>query len=337
MAFAARRFEHASQRPVGGDTARHHQNAIGKNYPALIGGSADLNPSTNTVLKGMGDFENPAVPHEHVDGATGGDWSYGARNLHFGVREHAMAAASNGLANHGGLRPYCATFFNFVDYLKPSLRLCALMELPVIYVFTHDSIGLGEDGPTHQPIEQLATLRATPHFTVIRPADSNESAEAWRAAAEHLSGPVALILTRQKLPTLDRSRYSPAEGLRRGAYILKDVENPDVVLIGTGSEDYFNGAWDFGGRDGAIPFAHLYNGAPLMIAPERTGGRYCLYRWHADNPVTFTRYLKHTMEHGHGNDRHDNFFSVCYWYQADVFTDFPALAAVGERIPKVFS
>src|SRR5207244_4629143 len=108
-------------------------------------------------------------------------------------------------------------------------------ELPVIYVFTHDSIGLGEDGPTHQPIEQLATLRATPHFTVIRPADSNESAEAWRAAAEHFAGPVALILTRQKLPTLDRSRYAPAEGLRRGAYILKDVENPDVVLIGTGS------------------------------------------------------------------------------------------------------
>ena len=213
-------------------------NAIAKNYPALIGGSADLNPSTNTVMKGYGDFENPAIPHDKVDGAVGGEWSYASRNLHFGVREHAMAAACNGIANHGGLRPYCATFFNFLDYLKPSLRLAALMELPVVYVFTHDSIALGEDGPTHQPIEQLATLRATPHVTVIRPADSNEAAEAWRVAAEHLVGPVALVLTRQKLPTLDRNRYATAEGLRRGAYILKEADggNPDVILIATGSE-----------------------------------------------------------------------------------------------------
>ncbi len=212
--------------------------AIAKNYPAIIGGSADLNPSTNTAQKGMGDFENPNVSHEHVDGATGGDWSYAGRNLHYGVREHAMAAASNGIAVHGGLRPYCATFFNFLDYLKPSLRLSSLMKQPVVYVFTHDSVGLGEDGPTHQPIEQLATLRATPHFTVIRPGDANEAVEAWRAAAQHVVGPVALILTRQKVPTLDRSVYSPAAGLHKGAYVLKEADggNPDVVLIATGSE-----------------------------------------------------------------------------------------------------
>lgn len=212
--------------------------AIAKNYPALVGGSADLDPSTNTAQKGMGDFESPAVPHEHVEGTTGGDWSYAGRNIHYGVREHAMAAASNGIALHGGLRPFCATFFNFVDYLKPALRLSCLMEQPVVYVFTHDSVGLGEDGPTHQPIEQLATLRATPHMTVIRPADANEAAESWKAAAQHIVGPVALVLTRQKVPTIDRTAYAPAAGLHKGAYILKEADggSPQVVLIATGSE-----------------------------------------------------------------------------------------------------
>lgn len=212
--------------------------AIAPNYPALMGGSADLNSSTETVLKGMGDFESPMEPGEGEEGSVGSSWSYGGRNVHFGVREHAMAAAANGLALHGGVRPYVATFFNFVDYLKPSLRLSCLMELPVIYVFTHDSVGLGEDGPTHQPIEQLATLRATPHMTVLRPGDANEAVEAWRVTAERQAGPVALILSRQKLPTLDRAVYAPAEGVHKGAYILKeaDGDTPEVILISTGSE-----------------------------------------------------------------------------------------------------
>ncbi len=213
--------------------------AIAPNYPALMGGSADLNSSTETVLKGMGDFENPAhADHGSDEGAVGGGWGYAGRNIHFGVREHAMAAAGNGMAVHGGVRPYVATFFNFVDYLKPSLRLSALMEAPVIYVFTHDSVGLGEDGPTHQPIEQLATLRATPHMTVIRPGDANEAAEAWRLTIEHQVGPVALILTRQKVPTLDRGVFAAASGLRKGAYILREAEGgaPQVILIATGSE-----------------------------------------------------------------------------------------------------
>ncbi|HXG23596.1 MAG TPA: transketolase, partial [Chthonomonadales bacterium] len=213
-------------------------NAIAKNYPALVGGSADLNPSTNTALKGMGDFQNPANPGQGCDGAVGGVWGYAGRNHHYGVREHAMAAAANGIALHGGLRPFVATFFNFLDYMKPAVRLAALMKVPVIYVFTHDSVGLGEDGPTHQPIEQLATLRATPQIVTIRPADANETAEAWKYAVMHRSGPVALILTRQKLPTLDRAVYAPADGLQRGAYILKEADggDPQIILIATGSE-----------------------------------------------------------------------------------------------------
>lgn len=212
-------------------------NAIAANYPALVGGSADLNPSTNTALKGLGDFESPDRP-AGVQGAVGGPWGYEGRNVHWGVREHAMAAAANGMALHGGVRPFVATFFNFADYLKPALRLSALMELPVIYVFTHDSIALGEDGPTHQPIEQLAMLRATPHVLTIRPCDANEVAEAWRVACEHRSGPVAIVLTRQKVPSFDRTVYGPASGLRRGAYVLADAPSgkPDVVLLATGSE-----------------------------------------------------------------------------------------------------
>lgn len=212
-------------------------NAIAPRYPALVGGSADLNPSTNTALKGLGDFEPPDLP-AGAEGAVGGPWGYEGRNIHWGVREHAMAAAANGMALHGGVRPFVATFFNFADYLKPALRLSALMELPVIYVFTHDSIALGEDGPTHQPIEQLAALRATPHLVTIRPADANEVAEAWRVACQRKDGPVALVLSRQKLPNFDRTVAGAAEDLRRGAYILYDAPNgkPDILLLASGSE-----------------------------------------------------------------------------------------------------
>ena len=212
-------------------------NAIAPNYPALMGGSADLNPSTNTALKGLGDFEPPALP-SGAEGAVGGPWGYEGRNVHWGVREHAMAAAANGMALHGGIRPFVATFFNFADYLKPALRLSALMKLPVIYVFTHDSIALGEDGPTHQPIEQLAALRATPNLVTIRPADANEVVEAWKVACMHTNGPVALVLSRQKVPNFDRQTCGPATGLHRGAYVLCEADggSPDIVLVATGSE-----------------------------------------------------------------------------------------------------
>ncbi|NUQ66229.1 MAG: transketolase [Pirellulales bacterium] len=200
-------------------------NQVAKNVPWLLGGSADLAPSTNTLLK----FEDAA-----------GDFSaanYAGRNFHFGVREHAMAAVANGMALCG-LRPYGATFFVFSDYLRPSMRLSAIMELPVLYVFTHDSIGVGEDGPTHQPVEQLAALRAIPGMIAIRPADANEVAEAYRTIMPLKKNPVALVLTRQNLPTLDRSKYASAAGLSKGAYVLADADGgkPDVILIGTGSE-----------------------------------------------------------------------------------------------------
>ena len=198
-------------------------NAIAPHLPTLMGGSADLAPSCKTYLNGYGDFsaDNPA-----------------GRNLHFGVREHAMAGILSGLALHGGVIPYGGTFLVFSDYMRPSIRLAAMMELPVIYVFTHDSIGIGEDGPTHQPIEQLAALRAIPHLTVIRPADAAETVVAWRVALEHCEGPVALLLTRQKLPVLDRAALAPADGLARGAYVLAEAERerPDIILIATGSE-----------------------------------------------------------------------------------------------------
>ncbi|MDD2582200.1 MAG: transketolase [Desulfuromonadaceae bacterium] len=212
-------------------------NAIAPRLPCLVGGSADLDPSTLTALKGMGDFESPNVQPADRQGTVGGVWGYAGRNFHFGVREHTMAAAINGIAAHGGLIPFGATFFTFSDYLRPSLRLAALMGLHVIHVFTHDSIALGEDGPTHQPVEQLAALRAIPHLLVIRPGDANEAAVAWQVALEN-SGPVALILSRQNMPTLDRSRYAPASGLKRGAYIVSDVAGgePDLILIATGSE-----------------------------------------------------------------------------------------------------
>lgn len=212
--------------------------AIGPKLPSLIGGSADLDPSTHTALTGMGDFENPREESGNLQGSTGGGWTYAGRNLHFGVREHAMGSITNGLAVHGGLIPFTATFLIFSDYMRPPIRLAALMEQGVIFIFTHDSIALGEDGSTHQPIEQLASLRAIPRLLVIRPCDANETAVAWRVAIQTRDRPVVLILTRQDVPTLDRTHFAAPEGLRRGAYVLTDAPNgkPDILLIATGSE-----------------------------------------------------------------------------------------------------
>jgi transketolase len=211
-------------------------NALAKHIPNLIGGSGDLNPSTRTALKGLGDFQSPGVSGPGTLGAVGVEWSYAGRNIAFGVREHAMGAAVNGMAAHGGVLPFSATFFTFSDYMKPAIRLGALSHLKAIYIFTHDSIGLGEDGPTHQPIEHLAGLRGIPGLTVIRPADPNETVEAWAFAVQH-DGPTLLVLTRQTVAHLDRGGAKDP-GVARGAYVLADVEGgyPDVILIGTGSE-----------------------------------------------------------------------------------------------------
>ena len=206
--------------------------------PGFLGGSADLNTSTHTELKGAGNFENPAMAVGDLQGSAKGGWSYAGRNLQFGVREHAMASISNGMAVHGGVLPFCATFLTFSDYMRPAIRLAALMELNAVFVFTHDSIAMGEDGPTHQPVEHLASLRAIPLLIVIRPADANETAVAWCVAIESRKAPVALILSRQDLPTLDRKIYARADGLRMGGYILIDAagENPELILIASGSE-----------------------------------------------------------------------------------------------------
>jgi transketolase len=197
-------------------------NAIAKYIPTLIGGSADLSPSTDTLIKESTYFEPE---------------NYSGRNFHFGVREHSMGGILNGLALTKGIIPYGATFLVFSDYMRPSIRLAALMGIRPIFIFTHDSIGLGEDGPTHQPIEQLMALRAIPNITVIRPADANETAYAWKAALEHTGGPVLLILTRQKLPVIDQKKYASADNVLKGAYILSDtVGNMDLIIIATGSE-----------------------------------------------------------------------------------------------------
>ncbi|MEJ8814377.1 transketolase C-terminal domain-containing protein [Variovorax ureilyticus] len=213
-------------------------NAIAPRLPALSGGSADLDPSTHTALKGEGDFNSPLTPGEDDEGSDGGGWSHGGRNIHFGVREHAMGAIANGLAAHDGFIGYGSTFLIFSDYMRPPVRLAALMGIHVVHVFTHDSLALGEDGPTHQPVEQLANLRAIPRLTLIRPADANETAVAWRVALETRDRPVLLALTRQDVPTLDRSRYASAEGVRRGAYVLADAEKtpPSLILMASGSE-----------------------------------------------------------------------------------------------------
>lgn len=195
-------------------------NAIASKLPNLIGGSADLAPSTSTYMKGLGDF---------------GPESNG-RNMHFGIREHGMGSILNGMALYGGVIPFGATFLIFSDYMRPPIRLAALMGIKTLYVYTHDSIGLGEDGPTHQPVEQLAALRAIPGLTVIRPGDANETAEAWRVAIQR-KGPVALALTRQALPTLDRTQMASASNLAKGAYVLSDsAQKPQLILIATGSE-----------------------------------------------------------------------------------------------------
>lgn len=212
--------------------------AISQKLPGMIGGSADLNPSTFTELKGMGDFENPSTAVGDMQGSSGGGWNYAGRNIHYGVREHAMGAISNGLATFEGIIPFASTFLAFSDYMRPPIRLAALMHLQVIYVFTHDSIGLGEDGPTHQPIEQVVSLRAIPNLTVIRPGDANETAVAWQVAVERRADPTALILTRQNVPTLNRKKYASAEGVRKGGYVLADAPQgkPQLILIATGSE-----------------------------------------------------------------------------------------------------
>jgi transketolase len=211
--------------------------AIAAKIPELAGGSADLNPSTFTWLKGLGDFQSPATSSAGLQGTVGGPWSYEGRNIHFGVREHAMGSITVGLALHGGFLPYTATFLTFADYMRPPMRLAALMGLRAIFIFTHDSIGVGEDGPTHQPIEQIMNLRQVPNMTLIRPADANETLEAWRLALENTSGPTTLIFSRQNLPVLDRSICAPAVGTRRGGYILwESAPNPDLILIATGSE-----------------------------------------------------------------------------------------------------
>jgi len=199
------------------------ENAIAKRVPWLIGGSADLSPSTRTLIAGSGYMSRG---------------QYGNRNIAWGVREHNMCAAASGLALHGGLRPFAATFFVFTDYARPAIRLAAMGKLPVIYIMTHDSIGLGEDGPTHQPIEHLASLRAMPGMCLIRPADANETAWAWRAAMLRQDGPTMLVLSRQNLPVLDQAKVASAEGVLRGAYVLAKEKGtrPDVILMASGSE-----------------------------------------------------------------------------------------------------
>ncbi len=210
-------------------------NALAKGIHNIIGGSADLNSSTNTALKGMGDFQPADFGGPGMMGSVGGEWGYGGRNVAFGVREHAMGAAVNGMAAHGGVLPFSATFLVFSDYMKPSVRLAALSQLKVFFVFTHDSIGVGEDGPTHEPIEQIAGLRAIPGLVVFRPGDATETAEAWAFAVQH-SGPTLFALSRQNMPHLDRST-AVEPGVAKGAYILSEAEGtPEVILIGTGSE-----------------------------------------------------------------------------------------------------
>jgi len=197
-------------------------NALAAKIPSFMGGSADLAPSTKTLIKNAGDFNST---------------THAGRNLHFGVREHAMGAVANGMSLHGGVIPYTATFLIFYDYMRPSLRLAALTGDRVVFIFTHDSIGLGEDGPTHQPVEQLLGLRSVPNLTTIRPADAMETAEAWKLALEKGNGPTALILTRQALPVIDRNEMSLSSGVRRGGYTLwQSAEEPEIILIGTGSE-----------------------------------------------------------------------------------------------------
>jgi transketolase len=209
-------------------------NAFYKHLPTFMGGSADLNPSTNTVLKGGGDFGNPSTVAPDEQGLSGGEWNYQGRNIHFGIREHGMGSIVNGMAAHGGIVPFGSTFLVFSDYMRPAIRLAALAKYRSIFVFTHDSVAVGEDGPTHEPVEHVMSLRLIPNLVTLRPADANETAEAWKVAITH-HWPVVLILSRQDLAILDRSG---ANGdVSKGGYILSGGEgDPDVVLLATGSE-----------------------------------------------------------------------------------------------------
>ncbi|MFT8782039.1 transketolase [Acetobacter syzygii] len=262
-------------------------NAVAGRLPWLLGGSADLAPSTKTLLKGQASFQ-PVK--------WGG--SYAGRNFHFGVREHAMGAIVNGMALYG-LRPYGAGFLIFSDYMKAPIRLSALMGLPVTYIFTHDSIGVGEDGPTHQPVEQLVQLRATPGLVTLRPADANEVTEAWRYLIANRSGPAALALSRQNLPTLDRTRYAPASGLAKGAYVLASSEQtPKVILIATGSElslavDAYEtlSAQGIPARVVSMPSWELFEAQPQSyresVLPSAVTGRVVV---EAGSPIGWDRY-----------------------------------------------
>src|SRR5208282_3355196 len=205
------------------ESASRAENAIAAKVPSLFGGSADLNESTFTDIKDGGSFEKG---------------TYGGRNLHFGIREHGMCAILNGIALSGGFISFGSSFFVFTDYCRASIRLAALMGIHVVFVFTHDSIGVGEDGPTHQPVEHLTAMRAIPNLTVIRPGDANEAADAWRVSMTHRHGPLLLVLCRQKLPTFDRSKFAPASGVARGAYVLTETagKTADIIFIATGSE-----------------------------------------------------------------------------------------------------
>ncbi len=250
-------------------------NAMAGHFPSLMGGSADLDPSTNTALKGEGSFQPPGAGDQDVPGAVSGQWGYDGRNLAFGVRELSMGAIVNGLAAHGGIIPYASTFLVFSDYMRPAIRLSALGHLHSVFVFTHDSVGVGEDGPTHQPVEQVASLRAIPNLTVIRPSHANETTEAWKAAVRHRRGPVALVFSRQNLPVLDRGRFAEASGLHRGAYVLADSDGLEVILLASGSEVHLAlKAWEtlqaegIGARVVSMPSWELFDEQPEEYRDE---------------------------------------------------------------------
>ncbi len=235
------------------------QELAGK-IPELMGGSADLNPSTLTWIKGGGDFQNPAMDRTDIQGAVGGPWGFEGRNVHFGVREHAMAAIATGMALHGGVIPYVSTFLMFSDYMRPAIRLACLTGNRVVYIFTHDSIGVGEDGPTHQPIEQVMGLRSVPNLTVIRPADAHETVHAMRAALTKTDGPTALILTRQDLPPIDRKLCAPAKNLELGGYILwESGDRPELIFLASGSEVHIalEAAWTLAKEEIAVRVVSL--------------------------------------------------------------------------------
>ena len=276
--------------------------AVGSKLPALVGGSADLDPSTFTNLVGLGDFgPAPAADARKIEGADEGGISWAGRNLHFGVREHAMGAIVNGLAAHGGFIPYGSTFLIFSDYMRPAIRLAALQKLHALHVFTHDSIALGEDGPTHQPIEQLASVRAIPGLTVIRPADANETAVAWRVAVTSKNRPVLLVLTRQDVPTLDRGKHPSANGLAQGGYVIGGAEHdkPDLILVASGSEvSLITSAAETLGRDGikvrcvSMPSWDLFDAQPdsyrESVLPPSVTRRLAV---EAGSPMGWERYV----------------------------------------------